>query len=119
MVAPSPEFTSDDDRDQLSIGGALLQLTYQISAAMAICFSSLAATDRLASSGSLLEGLRAGWWMDSSFGFAIPVIALVFLRHVKLASDVGKSEALDSTEVSPALGVTLESAGESVKSDKE
>ncbi len=56
-------------RDEQSVAGALFQTSVQLASAMGICISSLLTNQQTITTGSVLSGLRATFWMNCAWAW--------------------------------------------------
>ncbi|ODN84846.1 hypothetical protein L202_00704 [Cryptococcus amylolentus CBS 6039] len=79
------------DEDEQSLAGALFQTSLQIASTVGITVASLTQSE-IAEKHGLLKGLQDSFWLMSGFCWLSAILAIVTLRGVGLAKDVGKKE---------------------------
>lgn len=79
------------DNEQ-SIAGALFQTSVQIGQALGVCCTTLIVSEVQKQDG-LLQGLRTAFTFCSAFPWFIAFFAIIGLRHMGLAKDVGYGHA--------------------------
>ncbi|WVQ71492.1 hypothetical protein IAR50_001030 [Cryptococcus sp. DSM 104548] len=76
------------NEDEQSLAGALFQTALQIASTVGITVASLTQSE-IAEKDGLLKGLQDSFWLMSGFCWLSAILAVVTLRGVGLAKDVG------------------------------
>ncbi|ODN85062.1 hypothetical protein, variant [Cryptococcus amylolentus CBS 6039] len=79
------------EEDEQSLAGALFQTSLQIASTVGITVASLTQSE-IAEKHGLLKGVQDSFWLMSGFCWLSAILAIVTLRGVGLAKDVGKKE---------------------------